>query len=232
MRKMLGVLVLLCSTSLLGAEEHNITIKRKFITPFARIGVKGSFASIGNIPEDMRRVSEYNRETKFHTLSSHGSGFVFGGTIGGGATILRKVELAIDWSFFINSYQAGRDTWSEIGFPSQDYLGYAYKGRTTDFSMTLPFVRDAFEGRTIGECYVRGGARKEGFRFASGADAWNTFLPQHEIKQNHWAYLAGVGCRVGQIMDLELETSVPQGGSPHALQIGFVLRWNIPGVGR
>ena len=171
-------------------DAHSLP-KKKFIRfQLPRLDVPIIHMRISNIPEEMRLVNEFNRPNNLHQLSAKTKGSVVGFGFGTGLTFFERINLVYDLSFYINSYQGGRDTWSEIGFPSDDYLGYSLKSKLSDLSLALTVFKG--EGYYV---FLNSGIRFFRCKFYSGSDAFNTFDVQNSTIFNQRAFVFVVDLR-------------------------------------
>lgn len=188
------------STSAVAQERS----KRNWIKcQLPRLGILINKTQIKNIPENIRIVSEYNRETNTHKLPSNTGGTLYGYSIGIGIILADKVELAYD-IVYRESYSGGRTTWSEIGgFPSDDYIGYRYNGKDKNLSAV---VRFSLEDIPKVFAYFKAGIRFHDNKISSGSDAFGEFHTQNSMNISNRSYLLGVGFKVsGDIIEWSFE---------------------------
>jgi hypothetical protein len=162
----------------------------KFQLP--RLGIFINKTRIKNIPENLRMVSEYNRQTNIHKLPSNTGGALHGYSIGIGIVLANKVELLYD-IVKRESYSGGRSTWSEIGFPSDDYIGYRYNGKDKNLCVAVRFSN---EGEPEVFTYLKTGIRFHDNKISSGTDAFGEFHPQNSMNISNRSYLLGAGIKV------------------------------------
>ena len=150
---------------------------------------------INNLPDQVRHVNEYNSITSY-TLPDH-----TGGTIGAVTTLglgfslvdLNWLEFALDFSFRANNYTVGRSTRSEIGFLSDDYIGYNYGGFSIDPAIKIVPISYSLGGFEAFQAYFRIGLQKHFDTLSSGTDAWNQFTAQNRLEINGFSHIIGFG---------------------------------------
>lgn len=163
----------------------------RFQIPRLRFGY--GWARIKNVPDSIRTVHEYNRENNIHQLPKHTGGALQFYSIGVGVILLDRIELTYDLTSR-DSYMQGTTTWDQIGFPSDDYLGYRLHGKDSNISLAYRFIR---KPHLI--AYSKFGLNFNDYSLSSGSDAWNKFNPQHSVDLNYRSYAAGLGCKFSAI---------------------------------
>jgi hypothetical protein len=200
LKSILCICILFAVSASAAAQE---TSKRNWIKlQLPRLGILINKTQMKNIRENIRIVSEYSCETNTHKLPSNTGGTLYGYSIGIGIVLADKVELAYD-IVYRESYSGGRTTWSEIGFPSDDYIGYRYNGKDKNLSAV---VRFSLEDVPKVFAYFKTGIRFHDNKISSGADAFGKFHTQNSMDINNRSYLFGVGFKVSvDIIEWSLE---------------------------
>ena len=175
-----------------------------------KLGLGGARAHILSIPDGMRSVQAYHQTTSY-LLPAKTEG-EFGGFILGGGVAFRNMKW---WGINLDlasadSFLRGRDTWSEIGFPSDDYIGYRYHGLNVDLSTKLIPIWHVLAHSDLEnlQLYVRAGLRTRITWLESGTDAWNTFDEHHEMSLFGESLLFGFGLRL-YMLELEYRVARP-----------------------
>ncbi len=175
-----------------------------------KIGYAHGETRISGIPDQMRSVRGYHKSESYLLPSETEGGY--GGLILGVGLAFRHLEWTgfnVDFSF-MDSFHKGRDTWSEIGFPSDDYIGYRYHSINFDVSAKLiPFSYTLSDiPWEVFQLYARVGFRTRIAWLNSGTDAWNEFEKQHDMSLFGESILLGVGVRV-YVFEIEYLVSRP-----------------------
>ena len=209
------------SGQLEGPSERTAVIR--FEIP--RLSLEFGHASLADLPASVRDVGEFSRRSNRHTLPINSGGTLGGGSIGAGVLIAQRIELAYDFAVR-NSGGGGRTTWSEIGFPSDDYVGYKYEGLDSTFSAAY---------RIAGNCFARSGIRVHHKTVSSGADAFGQFWPENSVDINRRSLVFGGGYRVWTYdrFAMDLSFDVDASGIEHASEQYFQWRlvlvpWSLP----
>jgi hypothetical protein len=152
-----------------------------------------------DVPEGLRTVSEYNRPSNTLTLPAETSGGLYSLSLGVGVVVLGRFDVAYDWAWRW-SYHGGRTAWSQISFPSDDHLGYAYSG--TDSTVTAAVSLRKGPNTP----YLATGVRFYCDRLASGHDDFARFGEQHGRPFRGRSPVIGLGWRSG-FLEVEVEWS-------------------------
>jgi hypothetical protein len=151
--------------------------------------------AISNLPDPIRQVTEYNRGIP-HTLPSQTGGSLTGvGSFGFGISFadLNWLEFTLDFTFRDSNYTGGETTWSQIGFPSDDFLGYTYEGFSIDPALKIVPVSYSLGGWEVVQAYFKIGLQKHFDTISSGTDAWNQFTAENRLSVNGYSHTIGFG---------------------------------------
>ena len=148
---------------------------------------------VRNIPNSVSTATEYHGNSPI-ALPSQTSGVCSLNGFGTGFSVYGLNWLVLTQDFTTrHSYNGGRTTWSEIGFSSDDYIGYAYNGRTIDFSFKVIPLSFSIAGFELVQAYFKSGIQQHSGTLSSGSDAWNAFTPQNGLAINGYSYTFGAG---------------------------------------
>ena len=193
-----------------------------------RLATASEGVSINNLPDQVRQVTEYNRGIP-HTLPSPAKGSTMADSFGFGFSFskLNWLEFSLDLVLHTNSYSGGRTTWNEIGFPSDDYLGYEFHGYSIDPGIKIvPYAIHTSDGFEFFQVYGKAGIQKHYFTLASGTDAWSAFTAQNSLPIDGYSYTVGAGFAV-YIVYFEYLRSVSFGGYPKTSTDRYIVGLNV-----
>lgn len=147
-----------------------------------RLTVTFGYLAVREIPDETRRVQSFNGIPV--TLGRNTGGFVSAISLGAGLVLPYRAELTGHVGAIAGG-AGGRHTWSEVGFPSDDFVGYTVRGWFVDLTGGY---------RVLGPMYLRAGIRMGDIEINSGYDAFGSFRSEHQYRLPY-ALLIGISAK-------------------------------------
>jgi len=187
---------------------------------------------LSNLPNSVRQVNEYNSTTQYLLPDQTGGSLkVVSWGLGFSFFDLNWLEFTLDVTQRTSNYTRGRSTWSEIGFPSDDYIGYVYRGVSLDPAIKIIPITYSVMGFEAIQAYFKVGLKKHFDTLSSGTDAWNKFTAQNNLNLNGYSHTIGFGF-VFLMLNWEYQRSVSYSSYPRTVENTFLLGLTYSAVAR
>ena len=185
-----------------------------------------SGVSVNNIPDSIRQTTSYLGYPA--TLSANTKGLVVVYSFGLGFSLsgLNWLEFTMDFDY-VNSYTGGQTTWNQIGYPSDDFVGYVFHGFSLDpgIKIILSTMHDS-EGVEFLQVYAKTGIKRHWFTLSSGTDAYNQFAAQNNMSIDGYSYTVGAGIAF-YMYGMEYQHSVSFVGYPKIRTDSFIFMLDL-----